>query len=464
LALGKQLSDKASNVTIDRPFLRFRDPVLEAEYTETRFQRSLGMIRGACLLGTVLLAGFYAMDPLFVPPEHLNTVRFLRLAVVAPCLLIALVGTYLVSSRRVLVSILAVCIAVVGILWSGLLLLAGPATIHYFYPQVIMTCLFTYFMLGQSFRFALPITLSISLLHILAAWLAFPEMPVDQLLGMAVPILTIWGIASYGAYQAQATSRLLYLRSAELRHEQALRQDADDSRLAWLENMAGFLRHELRNTMIGVSSSLDLLHRKGVATDSQVYVDRARRSIGYMRKLLNDSAEVTSLEVSLQQDQPNPLELSEWLIDQAEVYRQAHHDREFRIDVKDRALVATTEERITQLLDKLVANAIEHAHKQSPIFIRLSREGSDAVLAVADHGESLPADKDTIFSLFASSKAGGSTENLGLGLYIARLIAEAHGGSIRAYDLTDPTGAQFVVRLPIGYFSGRNRAGRGTKS
>jgi len=228
--------------------------------------------------------------------------------------------------------------------------------------------------------------------------------------------------------------------------------------------MAQFLRHELRNTIIGISSSLDLLHRKGVAADKQVYVDRARRSVGYMRKLVNDSAEVTSLEVSLQEDQPSPLELSDWLVDQVEVYRQAHPAREFRININDSALVATTEERITQLMDKLVANAIEHADEQSPIFISLASEGSDSLLTVANHGEPLPADKNSMFSLFASNKAGGGAENLGLGLYISRLIVEAHGGRIDAYDLNNPPGAQFIVRLPTGYFSARNRAGRGSKT
>ena len=448
----------------NRTLLRFGDPTLESDYSRVRFQGSLGMIRGACIFGTVILAGFYAMDSLFIPAEQLSTVRLIRLMIVAPCLLIALAGTYLITSRSVLVGTLTGCIAAIGLMWSALMVLGGATTIQYFYPQVIMTCLFGYFMLGQSFRVAFLLAWGMSLLHILVAYLAFSELAAEELAGMAIPLLTICGIATFGAYQAQTISRLLYLRSAELQHEQELQQDTDDGRLAWLENMAQFLRHELRNTIIGISSSLDLLHRKGVAADKQIYVDRARRSVGYMRKLVNDSAEVTSLEVSLQKDQPSPLELSDWLVDQVDVYRQAHPAREFRIKIDDNAVVATTEERITQLMDKLVANAIEHADEQSPIFISLAREGSDSLLTVANHGEPLPADKNSMFSLFASNKAGGGAENLGLGLYISRLIVEAHGGRIDAYDLKNPPGAQFVVRLPTGYFSARNRAGRGSKT
>lgn len=186
--------------------------------------------------------------------------------------------------------------------------------------------------------------------------------------------------------------------------------------------------------------------------DADVYVQRIRRSVTYMRKLVADSAEATSLELSLQQDQPGPVELSEWLEYQVAIYRQSHPEREFQVEVTTRAIVTTTEERITQMLDKLVSNAIEHADDDSLIQIRLDRDDTDALLVVADRGDPLPEDKDSIFGLFSSTKVERPGDNVGLGLRIARLIAEAHGGSIRAVDQYDPPGARFEVRLPMGYF------------
>jgi signal transduction histidine kinase len=100
--------------------------------------------------------------------------------------------------------------------------------------------------------------------------------------------ITNCALATYGAYQIHMTSRQLFLQSIEVRAEQVAREDSDNARLDWLENMARFLRHELRNTMIGISSSLDLLSRKSIDTDAEVYVRRAHRSFTYMRKLVAD--------------------------------------------------------------------------------------------------------------------------------------------------------------------------------
>lgn len=445
---------------IEHVSLSFRDRNLERSFGEIRFQNSRSLIRGACALGALLIASFAFLDEVFVPADVIGVSRALHFLVIIPSLLAALLITYLTRSHVVATTGLAVAISLVGLMWTVLLILAGPDTTIYYFPKVIMTLLFALFMLGLPFRIGAPLAWGISLVHIATTYLAFSEISAEQLLASAFPILAICAIATYAAYQINMTSRQLYLQSVALRAEQAAREDADNARLDWLENMARFLRHELRNTIIGISSSLELLKFKGVDLQAQVYIDRALRSVTYMRKLVNDSSEATALELSLEQDQPNPVELSSWLHDQVEVYRQSYEGRDFKLEIVTRALVATTEERITQLLDKLVSNAIEHAHPDSPIELRLEQDGADALLSVADQGDPLPENKDGIFGLFSTTKSDSSHENIGLGLHIAKLIAEAHGGSIRAVDLHDPIGARFEVRLPIGYFNMRNRAGR----
>jgi signal transduction histidine kinase len=457
---GTGVKTSTSAAEIRRVSLRFRDRQLEDEFAEMRYARSVNMIRGARALGAVVLLLLVPLDAVLVPVDKVDMVRLLRLLLIVPILLIALIVTFIVSSHRIALPILAASIAVVGLTWSLMLILAGPETTSYIYPNVIVTVLFIYFMLGLPFRFAMPIAWGISIMHILTAYFAFPELPAEQFLAVLAPVLTICAIATYADYQIQLTARELYLQSVKLRAEQIAREESDNARLDWLENMARFLRHELRNTMIGISSSLELMSRRGVSPEADVYLGRAQRSVTHMRKLVSDSAEATTLELSLKHDQPGPLELSEWLTDQVEIYRQAHPDREFLLDVRTRATVATIEERITQLLDKLVSNAIEHAAENTAIHIGLTSDATDAVLSVSDHGDTLPEDKASIFGLYSSTKAGSATENIGLGLHIARLIAEAHGGSIHAIDLRDPPGARFEVRLPMGYFNFRNRAGR----
>ncbi|MGI9289667.1 MAG: sensor histidine kinase [Gammaproteobacteria bacterium] len=240
----------------------------------------------------------------------------------------------------------------------------------------------------------------------------------------------------------------------------ALAKTGQADRLAWLENMARFLRHELRNALLGVSTSLDILRRKGVAPEHEVYLQRAALAAFNMKRLLDDSAQASALEKSLAKDQPEMIDLSGWLTERVELYRQQYEGVEFRLAVDAVVRIAATEERLGQLLDKLVNNAYEHLSEGSPIELRLSREMDFALLEVANRGDALPADKESIFQLFASGKEGDG-KNIGLGLHIVRLITEAYGGSVSAIDLIDPPGAGFEVRWPLGFFGKRNKAGRG---
>lgn len=103
--------------------------------------------------------------------------------------------------------------------------------------------------------------------------------------------------------------------------------------------------------------------------------------------------------------------------------------------------------RIEQLVTNLVANAIKYA-PGSPIVVSARAAEPDAVLSVRDQGPGIREDAlPRIFGRFeraASPAAGG----IGLGLYVARQVAEAHGGSIEAKNVGEH-GACFVVRLPL---------------
>jgi signal transduction histidine kinase len=67
-------------------------------------------------------------------------------------------------------------------------------------------------------------------------------------------------------------------------------------------------------------------------------------------------------------------------------------------------------------------------------------------LTLENEGDALPEDKDRSFEAFVTSEK--STDNLGLGLFVAQSIALNHGGDIVAEDLPRDRGARFVVRLP----------------
>jgi two-component system sensor histidine kinase ChvG len=105
---------------------------------------------------------------------------------------------------------------------------------------------------------------------------------------------------------------------------------------------------------------------------------------------------------------------------------------------------------IAQMLDKLVANAVEFADG-GVVAVRLEWAGGDVQLSVSNDGPPLPDDmQGRLFDSMVSVRATGdaSVPHLGLGLYIVRVIAEFHHGSAQAANRPDGTGVNVVVTLP----------------
>src|SRR2546422_327029 len=102
-----------------------------------------------------------------------------------------------------------------------------------------------------------------------------------------------------------------------------------------------------------------------------------------------------------------------------------------------------------RILTNLLANAAQHTPRESPIELSVHREGETLVFAVADRGPGIPLpERERIFEPFyrpagAAADAGGA----GLGLAIARRLAELQGGAIEYADRPGGGGI-FLMRLP----------------
>ena len=98
-----------------------------------------------------------------------------------------------------------------------------------------------------------------------------------------------------------------------------------------------------------------------------------------------------------------------------------------------------------------MANAVDFSPAESPIEISLAGAGDSAELSVANKGLLLPAElQGRLFNSMVSARKEGAAAapHLGLGLYIARLIAEFHRGTIRAENLPDGDGVRLILTLP----------------
>jgi signal transduction histidine kinase len=228
-------------------------------------------------------------------------------------------------------------------------------------------------------------------------------------------------------------------------------QKANDQRMLWLENLAHILRHELNSATLGVRSSLDLIERRTKNEDLRTYTDRARNSLSYMVRLLDSVGTASTLESSFDNDQRQPLDLSVLIARQLEQYAVIYPGVQIVKCCQSGLIVMASEARLLQLLDKLVANAVDFHVTGSPVKINAECQNTDAVLSVSNYGVALPEDKQRIFELFMSIRDAKhkQSENFGLGLYIVKLIVESHGGKVTAEDLPNLSGAQINVILPL---------------
>ena len=233
-------------------------------------------------------------------------------------------------------------------------------------------------------------------------------------------------------------------RNAEL--AESIRQ-----RLLWLENLAYFLRHELKNSTLGIRSSLDLIERRLHTGDIDKYLQRARSSVNFMVKLLEKVGEASRLESDFDDETKLVLDLGQLISQQLETYQAIYQNKTLLADCQSGVHILGNSTRMIQLLDKLVSNAVDYGKPDTPILVTVGQQNGQAVLAVSNEGEVLPADKKRIFELFVSQRDNVHKDsgNLGLGLYMVKLIAEAHGGTVSAEDLPAQKGAVFIVRLPL---------------
>jgi dedicated sortase system histidine kinase len=222
---------------------------------------------------------------------------------------------------------------------------------------------------------------------------------------------------------------------------------------AYLQSLAGRLSHELRTPIAVVRSSLENL-RHAPAAETRRYLERAEEGLARLNTILQRMSEASRLEQSLVSAERERYDLVPVVRGCVEGYRLAYPGRAFALELPEGAIeVEGSPDSAAQLLDKLVENAVGFSRAAEPVRVALERSNGSALLAVANKGPLLPEDmRARLFeSMISIRQAGDAAPHLGLGLYVARLIAEFHGGTIEAANLASGEGVEVRVRLPIAW-------------
>ena len=214
----------------------------------------------------------------------------------------------------------------------------------------------------------------------------------------------------------------------------------------YLRSLASKLSHELRTPLAIVTSSLENLEHEPLNEASTGYTARARDGADRLRKILTAMSEASRVEELMQHAEPETFDLRAALSTTVAAYRDVYPGRSFNFDTElDSTMTQGSPELIIQMLDKLVDNAVDFSSEDDTITIDLVDRKGALLLSVMNPGPPLPEQmRSQLFDSMVSIRPG-SGKHLGLGLYVAKLIAEGHGGRIDARNTDD--GVAVVVTL-----------------
>lgn len=212
----------------------------------------------------------------------------------------------------------------------------------------------------------------------------------------------------------------------------------------YLESMASRLSHELRTPIAVVRSSLENLHAEPLPERALTYMERAEAGLSRLSRILSRMSEATRMEQALAATDSERFDLRTVVAECVSGYRTAYPAHAFESVLPQYPVwVNGMPDLAAQMLDKLVENAADFAHPNSPIVIDLRFLATTAALSVTNHGPQLPPELEgRLFESMVSARKrdGGGEPHLGLGLYVARMIAAFHGGRLYAANLASGDG------------------------
>lgn len=222
---------------------------------------------------------------------------------------------------------------------------------------------------------------------------------------------------------------------------------------AYLETLADRLSHELRTPVAVVRSSLENLRASLSDPAAQTYIVRAEEGLARLSAILNRMTEATRLEQSLHSVEHEAYDMSAVVSACVSGYRSAWPQTSFELELPAGPVpVKGSPDLLAQMLDKLVENAVDYSVTGQAVRILMHRLEQQVQLSVINAGPTLAEGlASRLFNAMVSMRQGeqGGGLHLGLGLYVARLIAEFHGGRIAALNHPDGAGVEMRVTLPL---------------
>ena len=274
-----------------------------------------------------------------------------------------------------------------------------------------------------------------------------------------------WRVKKDGStFWARVVITALYDPQGNLRGFAKVTQDLTQSRhIQDLEKAArnvhefiAVLTHELRNPLAPIRSAVQVLARGEPLSPAQEAmrqtIDRQSAQLSRIVEDMVDIVRINQGKLSMASEPVNLASVVHRALEAAAPLIEAARHR-VTLDLPPEDLVVAGDvDRLTQLLTNLLRNAARYTPDEGGIEVRARRDAAAALVAVRDTGRGIAADMhERIFDMFVQGREpleridGG----LGVGLALARRIAEAHGGTLTVSSEGEGKGSEFTLRMPL---------------
>jgi sigma-B regulation protein RsbU (phosphoserine phosphatase) len=224
-----------------------------------------------------------------------------------------------------------------------------------------------------------------------------------------------------------------------------------EQRAVLVEQLIGIVSHDLRNPLNAVLLGTHLLRTHELSVNDARVVARIASSAERATRLVADLLDFTQarlgggLRVA-----PRPVDFHALVLECVEELKLAWPGRMIAVQARGSGDVELDPDRLSQVVGNLASNALSYGTVEQPITISSCLDDDRLELAVHNHGRPIPA--ALIPQMFEPLRRGDhnvklGSRSIGLGLFIVRQIAAAHGGSVTVTS-NDTDGTTFVLRIP----------------